>query len=166
MIDSSIKLITRYGYDLLINKLNDMRNKSKRVTESIVSAKARGDFSENEEYKIAKSDKATLDHKMPELERYLDAAIIVSDVKFNCIVSFGLKVELVKNEKIFLSYIILGSKEAEIDKGSIGIHVPLTKAMMGKRVGATFEFNGAKYRVSQISIPEDHEIRAAISIDQ
>lgn len=163
MIDS--EPITQYGYSLIKNKMKEMENRLKTLMESIAAARALGDLSENAEYKTSQEEKRLLEEQMPEFRNYVNSCVILTKPDSANIVSFGLKVIITKNEKTSSTYIIVGSKEASIIKGSISIHAPLVKKMIGKKVGDLFELNSVKFKIKEILIPSDEEIIKSINVD-
>jgi transcription elongation factor GreA len=93
-----------------------------------------GDLSENAAYQIAKGRLRSINQRIHDLDNYINKAIIIKPAKDNNVVGLGNKVtvEIKGEEKIFL---ILGSSEADPQKGIISQNSPIGSALIGRQVG-------------------------------
>ncbi len=120
-----------------------------RIIAAIAEARAHGDLSENAEYHAAKEQQSLNEGRLKELEAILALAEII-DVKTlsGTVVRFGATVTIVNEdtneEKTFQ---IVGNPEADAGNGKISISSPISRAMISKQVGDSFELSapgGAK----------------------
>ena len=136
-------LMTPEAYDSLNNEIEELEYKVLPVIiEEVKTTRAQGDLSENAEYHAAKNKQRETNRKIDNLKIFKVNAQVVDCYKFlpEDGIKFGAFVELVdidtdKKMKIRL----VGDFEADINKGWISISAPLGKAMLGKKVGDSFE---------------------------
>lgn len=147
--------LTKEGYERLKLELENLLNKERKtVAERIKTAMQHGDLSENSEYSDAKEQQSFLDGRIIELEHILKNADIIEDQHNDCKeVGMGCTVEL-KTAAKDLKYRIVGSVEANPDKGYISNESPIGKALMGKKTGDEVEVSVpagvTKYVVTKI----------------
>jgi transcription elongation factor GreA len=116
------------------------------VIKSIAEARAHGDLSENAEYHTAKEKQGFIEGKICELEDKISRAEIIdiSQVRGEQ-VKYGASIKLLDedtdNEII---YKIVSEYEADVSRGMISIISPLAKALIGKKVDESLEFNTPK----------------------
>lgn len=127
-----------------------------RIIDAISEARAHGDLSENAEYHAAKEAQSMNEGRIMELEDLTSRAEVIDVSKMSGdTVKFGATVKMVDEdtdeEK---TYQIVGDQEADVSKGKISISSPIARAMIGKSVGDSIEFNapgGAKgYEILEI----------------
>ena len=128
-------------------ELKNLRNVERvNVIKSIAEARAHGDLSENAEYHAAKEKQGFIEGKICELEDKISRAEIIdiSQVRGEQ-VKYGASIKLLDedtdNEII---YKIVSEYEADVSKGMISIISPLAKALIGKKVDESLEFNTPK----------------------
>lgn len=128
-----------------------------RIIDAISEARAHGDLSENAEYHAAKEAQSMNEGRIMELEDLTSRAEVIDVSKMSGdTVKFGATVKMVDEdtdeEK---TYQIVGDQEADVSKGKISISSPIARAMIGKSVGDSIEFNapgGAKgYEILEIT---------------
>ena len=128
-----------------------------RIIEAISEARAHGDLSENAEYHAAKEAQSMNEGRIMELEDLTSRAEVIDlSLMSGDTVKFGATVKMVDEdtdeEK---TYQIVGDQEADVKKGKISISSPIARALIGKSVGDSIEFNapgGAKgYEILEIS---------------
>lgn len=147
--------LTKEGYDNLKLELENLLNIERRaVAERIKAAKQHGDLSENSEYSDAKEQQSFVEGRIIELEHILKNVEIIEDQHNDCKeVSLGCTVHL-ETEAKDLKYKIVGSVEANPEKGLISNESPIGKALMGKKSGEEVEVSVpagvTKYKVSKI----------------
>ncbi|HEY8595790.1 MAG TPA: transcription elongation factor GreA [Devosiaceae bacterium] len=112
-----------------------------RIIAAISEARAHGDLSENAEYHAAKEQQSLNEGRIQELESILALADVIDVKKISgSTVKFGATVTFVDEdtdqEK---TYQIVGDPEADASAGRISISSPISRAMIGKEVGDSFE---------------------------
>jgi transcription elongation factor GreA len=127
-----------------------------RIIQAIAEARSHGDLSENAEYHAAKESQSLNEGRITELEDKISRAdvIDVSKLSGNTI-KFGATVTLIdedtESEK---RYQIVGDSEAEVKAGKVSISSPISRALIGKKVGDTVEVNtpggGKSYEIVKI----------------
>ena len=127
-----------------------------RIILAIQEARAHGDLSENAEYSSAKEAQSHNEGRIAELESAVSRADIIDVTKLSGnSVMFGATVTLVdmdtNQEK---KYQIVGDMEADVKLGRVSISSPISRALIGKKVGDTIEVNtpggGKSYEVVKI----------------
>lgn len=128
-----------------------------RIIDAISEARAHGDLSENAEYHAAKEAQSMNEGRIMELEDLTSRAEVIDlSLMSGDTVKFGATVKMVDEdtdeEK---TYQIVGDQEADVKKGKISISSPIARALIGKSVGDSIEFNapgGAKgYEILEIN---------------
>lgn len=110
--------------------------KRPEVAEAIHSAKEEGDISENSAYDAAKEQQGFVEGKIMQLEQMLKNAEIIQEQVTTGIVRLGSRVKVVeKGTKDEEEYQIVGSAEADPNKGRISNESPVGRALMGKKKG-------------------------------
>jgi len=127
-----------------------------RIVEAISEARSHGDLSENAEYHAAKESQSLNEGRIAELEDKIARAdvIDVSKLSGNS-VKFGATLTLIdedtEEEK---RYQIVGDMEADVKSGRISISSPISRALIGKKVGDTVEVNtpggGKSYEILKV----------------
>jgi len=127
-----------------------------RIVEAISEARSHGDLSENAEYHAAKESQSLNEGRIAELEDKIARAdvIDVSRLSGNS-VKFGATLTLIdedtEEEK---RYQIVGDTEADVKSGRISISSPISRALIGKKVGDTVEVNtpggGKSYEILKV----------------
>lgn len=146
--------LTKDGLNELETELNDLKNnKRKEVAAALKEAKEFGDLSENTDWDDAKARQLFIEGRISEIENIIKHAEIVES-KASDSVSVGstVDVELENGQHTFK---IVGSSEANPDKGKISHESPIGKALLGKKVGEHAEVEipagTITYRVIKIS---------------
>jgi len=132
--------LTKAGKDKLQAEYDDLTtNGRKKIAEMIKTAKEYGDLSENSEYADAKDQQVFTEGRISELEHILKNAVIIDESHTNCsLVNVGCKVHVEVN-KGEMEFMIVGSAEADPEKGWISNESPIGKALLGKKAGDTIE---------------------------
>ncbi len=129
---------TPEGYERLKKELEHLIKVERRKTiQAIEEARAHGDLSENAEYEAAKERQAYIEGRIQELQGLLAQAEIIPPLKEAPEkVQFGVKVKLLNLEtKEVVTYKIVGPYEADPKNGSISIHSPIARALIGREIG-------------------------------
>jgi transcription elongation factor GreA len=149
--------MTQAGYKSLQEELR-LRTQTERgrIIDAISEARAHGDLSENAEYHAAKEAQSMNEGRIGELESLTALAEVIDlSTMSGDTIKFGATVKMVdedtEEEK---SYQIVGDQEADVKLGKISISSPIARALIGKSVGDSIEFNapgGAKgYEILEI----------------
>ncbi len=147
--------LTKDGLDKLNKECEDLTtNGRKEVANLIKQAKEYGDLSENSEYADAKDKQAFIEGRIAELEHILKNSEMIDEVHTKCSkVSVGCTVQ-VEVEDGEMNYKIVGSYEADPEKGWISNESPLGQALLGKASGEEVEVNAPagtiRYKVKRI----------------
>jgi len=134
--------ITKKGYAALQAELERYKKVERpKNIKDIEEARGHGDLSENAEYHAAKERQSHIDVRIRELESKLAEAQIIDTTNFsNEKVVFGATVTVrdMQNEKE-QRYMLVGQDEGDLKNGRISVQSPVGRALIGKRVGDTFE---------------------------
>ena len=134
--------MTGGGYTALEIELRQRQQVERpRIIIAISEARAHGDLSENAEYHAAKEQQSLNEGRIAQLEDNLSRAEIIDVSKLSGdTVMFGATVTLVdedtEEQKVWQ---IVGDTEADAKEGRISISSPLSRALIGKKKGATVE---------------------------
>jgi transcription elongation factor GreA len=130
--------LTAEGLESLKEELQELTTtKRAELAERLKEAKAEGDLSENAMYDAARDEQSFVEGRISEIEHILKHAALISN-KGTSVVSLGSKVH-VELEEGEVEYVIVGSTEANPDKGYISDQSPIGKALLGKKSGETVE---------------------------
>ncbi len=130
--------MTRQGYEKLKAELEHLRSVERlKISEEIEKARSYGDISENAEYHYAKDKQGQIEAKIRDLEDKFSRAEIIDLAKLSGDrVTFGATVELEDIEtKERITYQIVGSMEADPQRGKISYDSPLARALISKEEG-------------------------------
>ncbi|HJN24749.1 MAG TPA: transcription elongation factor GreA [Rhodospirillales bacterium] len=111
------------------------------IIQAIAEAREHGDLSENAEYHAARERQSFVEGRLAELKSIISLAEIIDPTKLSGdMVRFGATVELADEETDAEStYQIVGTHEADINKGRLSVTAPLARAMIGKSLGDSIE---------------------------
>ncbi len=134
--------LTPAGYKALKEERERRVSVDRRtIVDAIAEARAHGDLSENAEYHAAKEQQSLNEGRIQELESILALAQVIDPVSIGGdSVKFGATVTIVDedtDEEKTLQ--IVGNPEADANAGKISISSPISRAMIGKQVGDSFE---------------------------
>lgn len=157
MADKKV-MVTEEGYREMVEELNYKKSVRRiEIADRLKAAIALGDLSENSEYDDAKNEQAFLEGEISELEAKIrNSEIIKADSKGNE-VQLGSKVVVVDLE--FAedgpeTFMIVGTTEANPDKGKISNESPLGQALLGQKVGTVVDVQAPvgiiKYEIKEI----------------
>lgn len=142
MVSESRLLMTWECYSNLESELAVLRGVDRiNALQAVADAKAWGDLSENFEYHAARDHQMVIERRIVEIVRKLARAEIVDETKvLKDSVRFGATVTLLNKETNEVStYKIVGTDEANINKGMLSILSPLSCSLLGKSSGETVE---------------------------
>ena len=149
--------ITAEGFIRMEAELKTLKTVDRpAVITAISEARAHGDLKENAEYHAAKEKQSFIEGRIAELEARVSRADVI-DIKSlkNDTVKFGATVELIDEDtEETVKYQIVGEYEAEIKENKISITAPIARALIGKKVGDSFEVKtpkgGKSYELTKI----------------
>ncbi|MBL0848814.1 MAG: transcription elongation factor GreA [Candidatus Liberibacter ctenarytainae] len=136
--------ITSKGFTKIQQELRWRQQKERpRIIKDISEARSYGDLSENAEYHAAKEMQSLNEGKIEELESVVACAEVIDLSKMSgSKVAFGATVELIDEHSVERKkYQIVGDQEADVRSGLISISSPIARALIGREVGDTIEFN-------------------------
>lgn len=147
--------LTETGLNEMKKELEYLKmEKRPEVIAALKDARALGDLSENAEYDAARTEQAQVEGRIVELEKMLENAIVIKDVKTDK-VSIGTTVTIKYLEDNDTEvYTIVGSKEADPFENKISNESPIAKAIMGLSIGnvVTVDSPNGKYDVEIVKI--------------
>ncbi len=147
MIKKSIS-ITAAGKKELEAELNELIKNRPAIAEKIATARAFGDLSENEEYSSARNEQKMAETRILEIQEILKSAKIIKAVKRDSVALGSTVVLDMGGRKV--TYTLVGATEANPLEGKISNESPIGKAVMGKKAGDSFDFNGKTVKLEEI----------------
>ncbi len=149
---------TPQGYAELKAELENLKSVERpKVIQEIADARAHGDLRENAEYHAAREKQSFIEGRIQLLEDQIARANIIDFTKDQpAAVMFGAYVTIIDEESgEEKTYRIVGDLEADITKNKLSTGSPLSKGLMGRKVGDTVEVKVPKgtkeYSVVQIA---------------
>lgn len=135
-------ILTPEGLRKLEDELESLKTvKRKEVAERIKASKEFGDLMENSEYEDAKNEQAFVEGRILQLDQMLRNARVIDNHGVPADqVAVGSTVwlkDLTSGEEI--TYMIVGSAEADPDQDRISNESPLGRVLLGKRKGQVAE---------------------------
>ncbi len=152
-----MEYITTEGLETLHRELEELKiTKRAEIARRLKEAASFGDLSENAEYMEVKEEQAFVEGRIAELEDILRNAHLVKKLHEpqTDAVAIGCSVEvLIETHK--RNFMLVGNEQADPANGKISPDSLLGKALLGRKVGDTFEItlpNGKKvYKVVKIA---------------
>jgi transcription elongation factor GreA len=146
-----------------INALEyELRNE---LPKEILRARELGDLSENAEYHAAKERQSIVSARLGQLQARLREFSMIDMSKIpHDRVGLGSHVvvlDLTKDEE--LTYNLVTSEEADVNKGKISTSSPIGKGLLGKRVGDTVKFQipGGMREMEILNLTTIHDVAAS-----
>jgi transcription elongation factor GreA len=136
--------MTAEGFRSLEDELRHLRQVERpEIVKAIAAAREHGDLSENAEYHSAREKQGFIEGRILELEDVISRADVIDPRTLTgSTVRFGATVELADEDSDEEStFQIVGSHEANVEKGRISITSPLARALIGKKAGDSAEVN-------------------------
>jgi transcription elongation factor GreB len=129
--------LTPEGAKKLARELNQLASVERpRVVQEVADAAAQGDRSENAEYTYGKKKLREIDRRIRFLGKRLDDAVVVKQEEgAHLEVRFGARVQVVDENEMRRTYLIVGPDEANPSEGRISFQSPLGQALMKRKVG-------------------------------
>ena len=139
---SDIKYFTEQGLQNLKDELNHLKNVERpNITKEIAEARDKGDLSENAEYDAAKEAQGMLEAKIVKLETQLSQARVLDESELDTSSVHLLTKVTIKNTEndMPLTYVIVPESEADLMEKKISVESPISKGLLGKKVGEIAE---------------------------
>ena len=139
---SDIKYFTKEGLQNLKDELNHLKNVERpNITKEIAEARDKGDLSENAEYDAAKEAQGMLEAKIVKLETQLSQARVLDESELDTSSVHLLTKVTIKNieNDMQLTYAIVPESEADLMEKKISVESPISKGLLGKKVGEIAE---------------------------
>jgi transcription elongation factor GreA len=139
--------MTRTGFERLRDELDRLKRVERpTIIKAIAEARSHGDLSENAEYHAAREKQSFIEGRINELEGKVNGAEVIDPPTGGDRVTFASTVRLEDESGKEIRYWIVGSDEADPQKGRISILSPLARTLIGKRVGdsVTAQLPGGK----------------------
>ena len=134
--------LTKAGKEELEKKLEELTVvRRHEVADKLKTAREHGDLSENAEYDAAKEEQAMVEGEILEIERQLRDCEIIEDNVNTGVVSVGSSVKLYDydfDEEV--EYQIVGTTEADPEKGKISNESPIGKEVSIETPGGIVRF--------------------------
>lgn len=140
--------LTAAGKKELEEELAKLIKERPEITERIATAREFGDLSENEEYSSARNEQKIAETRIQEIEEILKNAKIIRTGKKSK-VDLGATVVFTMDGKK-REYTLVGTIEADPSNNKISNESPIGQALLGKKPGDAFEFNGKKVKITEI----------------
>jgi transcription elongation factor GreA len=150
--------MTRSGFERLRDELDRLKRVERpTIIKAIAEARAHGDLSENAEYHAAREKQSFIEGRINDLEGKVNGAEVIDPPRGGDRVTFASTVRLEDESGKELRYWIVGSDEADPNKGRISILSPLARTLIGKRVGesAIAQLPGGKktFDILEVNFP-------------
>jgi transcription elongation factor GreA len=136
--------MTPGGFRALEDELRQLRQVERpEIIKAIAAAREHGDLSENAEYHSAREKQGFIEGRILELEDVVSRADLIDPTSLTgSTIRFGATVKLADEDSEEEStFQIVGSYEANVEKGLISITSPLARALIGKKAGDSAEVN-------------------------
>ncbi len=134
--------MTKGGLDELESELKQLKSTARpEVIKAIAEAREHGDLSENAEYHAARERQSFIEGRIAELEDIISRADVIDPSTLSGdVVRFGATIDLVDEDtEEERTYQIVGAHEADIERGRLSITSPLSRALIGKKLGDSVE---------------------------
>lgn len=143
---------TEEGYKKLQQRMHQIGTiETVDNAKEIEAARALGDLRENSEYKFALERRSRLQSELKTLSRELNhARVLTKEDIVTTEVGVGTIVEVADPKGKKTTYTLLGPWDADPAKNILSFQSKLAEAMMGKKVGDSFDFQGEKYKITLI----------------
>ena len=134
--------MTAAGLAALEDELRRLKHDERpAIIRAIAAAREHGDLSENAEYHAARERQSFVEGRVAELEDVTGRAEVIDPASLSGdVVRFGATLLLVdEDSEEEATYQIVGSHEADVEKGRLSITSPLARALIGKSLGDSVE---------------------------
>ena len=135
---ANVTYLTQEGLKKLQEELEHLTSIERpAISRQIAEARDKGDLSENAEYEAAKEAQGMLEMKIAKLQALLQSSRLLDETKINTDTVQILNKVKIKNLKTnaIMTYTIVPEREADIKTGKISVNTPISKSLIGKKVG-------------------------------
>lgn len=140
--------LTKAGYAELEKELAELIAERPAIAERIATARAFGDLSENQEYTDARAEQKNVENRILEIQETLKNAVLIKARKSDKVaIGTTVTIDMAGNK---FTYTVVGPVEANPLEGKISHESPIGKALLGRKAGEEFEFNGKKVKIKTI----------------
>ncbi|OIO99272.1 MAG: transcription elongation factor GreA [Bacteroidetes bacterium CG2_30_33_31] len=129
---------TQEGLDNLREELRKLETiERSSISQQIAEARDKGDLSENAEYDAAKEAQGMLEMKISKLQNKIINARVVDETKLGVDKVLIFNKVTIKNciNKSTMVYTLVPENEADLKKGKISVNSPISRGLLGKKVG-------------------------------
>jgi len=138
------------GFDELEAEFKQLKHVERpAVVQAIAEAREHGDLSENAEYHAAKEKQGFIEGRIKQLEGMISRAQVIDPTTLTGSKAvFGATVTMLDEDDEEVVYQIVGEEEGDIKLGKLSLKSPISRAMIGREVGADVEVHapgGTKY---------------------
>lgn len=140
--------LTKAGYAELEKELAELIAERPAIAERIATARAFGDLSENQEYTDARAEQKNVENRILEIQETLKNAVLIKARKSDKVaIGTTVTIDMAGNK---FTYTVVGPVEANPLEGKISHESPIGKALLGRKAGEEFDFNGKKVKIKTI----------------
>ncbi len=127
--------LSRAGVEDLAAELEHLRTEVRPgVIDRVKTARELGDLRENSEYESARREQSFVEGRIQALEALIRSAVVVEPDATRDVVGVGSTV-VVELDGTELTWVIVGSSEADPASGRISYAAPVGQALLGRRAG-------------------------------
>ena len=129
---------TQEGLDNLREELRKLETiERSSISQQIAEARDKGDLSENAEYDAAKEAQGMLEMKISKLQNKIINARVVDETKLGVDKVLIFNKVTIKNciNKSTMVYTLVPENEADLKKGKSSVNSPISRGLLGKKVG-------------------------------
>ncbi len=134
--------MTQAGYDKLVADITELETVQRPlISKQISEAREMGDLSENAEYDAAKEAQGLLEAKIATMKASLANVRIIDESLLGTDEVHILNKVTIRNVKTnqVMAYTLVSDAEADIKENKISVSTPVSKALMGHKVGDIVE---------------------------
>lgn len=139
---SNISYYNKEGLEKLKEDLNLLTTVERsKISKMIAEARDKGDLSENAEYDAAKEAQGLLELKISKLQDLISNARVLDESKLDTSKVLLLSTVTIKNLKsgAIMKYTIVPESEADLKSGKLSVTSPISKGILGKKIGEKIE---------------------------
>src|SRR5680860_1180322 len=134
-MDTQKEYLSQEKLEQLQEELIKLKTTDRKVVAGrLEEAKALGDLSENAEYHEAREQQADIEDRIKVLSEMLKDVVVFKS-KHGQVVDIGSNVVVKKDGNSEVSYMIVGSEEADMSAHKISFQSPIGGALLGKHKG-------------------------------
>jgi transcription elongation factor GreA len=139
---SDLKYYTPEGLQKMKDDLDNLVSVERpSISKQIAEARDKGDLSENAEYAAAKEAQSMLELKIAKLQDVLGNARLIDESKLDAtkVLIFSIvKLKNTTNGNV-VTYTLVPENEANVRLGKISVSSPISKGLLGKKIGDKVE---------------------------